>query len=600
MSMKTRVGAMGLAVLGLGVTLLSASTPPEGIREVRYSVTFDRTTAANRLIHVDMTFVVDDGHVVSLSLPSWTPGSYELDDYARNVRSVTATQNGGEIRWDKSDFDTWRVYPTGAGTVGFSFDYRADSLDTGSAWSKPDFAFFNGTNLFLFPENQDLSFPSRVTIHTEADWGIATSLTASDMAGDYTADDYHDLVDHPTFVGEFDIDSLRVDDAWYRLATYPAGVLAGEQRATMWQQIEQMMPVMADVMDEVPWDTYTILQVFDADFGGGSALEHGNSHLGIYGQQFVGSWVLPYVVAHETFHAWNVKRLRPADLWPYDYGRQMPTELLWVSEGITDYYADLALVRSGINTREGFLETTKNKIDGVNHTPPVALEDASLTTWVQPTDGTSSIYYPKGSLAGLMLDVLIRDASDNQHSLDDVMKTLYEQAYKNGRGFTEDMWWQTVREAARGRSFEEFHDRYIDGRDPYPWDEILPLAGLVLQQETRRVPRLGIGAGSPGHVGDVAPGSSAAIAGVRPGDELVSVGGIDASLPGFPLHFQGKFANEADGTPFDIVVRREGEELTLRATLQFTETTNSRIIEDPDASDTARRIREGILTGTTG
>jgi predicted metalloprotease with PDZ domain len=324
-----------------GSTNSVGTSERHGISNVHYEVTFDASTAPDRLIHVAMSFDVDGAEAIALSLPSWTPGSYQLDDFAKNVRNVSAHLASSEIRWDKSDFDTWRVYPTGAGRVTIEFDYRADQLDVGQAWATNDLAFFNGTNLFFYPEGQDLSFASEVAFHTESDWAVATGLTSTGSGWEFSAENYHELVDMPTFVGDFEMDSTEIGGAWYRLASYPVGALTGQPRAALWSQIEAMMPPMEAVTDDVPWDQYTTMTVFDESFSGGSALEHSNSHLGVYHPQFIGSTVLASITAHEIFHAWNVKRIRPAQMWPYDYGRQMPTELLWVSEGITDYYADL-------------------------------------------------------------------------------------------------------------------------------------------------------------------------------------------------------------------------------------------------------------------
>lgn len=618
-----------------------------GVTEIRYDVTWDRETAERQEIHVEMSFRVDDAEPVVLSLPAWTPGSYELDDFAQNVRSVEARQDGAGIFWDKADHDSWRVHPTGPGRVTLAFDYLADALDVGSTWSAPDFAFFNGTTLLPFPEGSGLEFGSEVRIHTEADWAVATGLRPDESAsmsgatatgapagdgpgpggtgsmsraataasgdgagGDrgarrswaYEADGYHELVDMPTFVGAFDVDSLRIDGRWYRLATYPEGALEGEPRELLWDQIEAMMPPMAAVTGEVPWEHYTTLLVFDPGLAGGSALEHANSHLGAYHPQFIGTPILASITAHEIFHAWNVKRLRPADLWPYDYGRRMPTELLWISEGITDYYADLALVRGGIVPREVFYRMTGQKIGEVADLPPVALEDASLSTWVGPRDGTSYVYYPKGSLAGLLLDILIRDASDNERSLDDVIDALYDEAYLQGRGFTEEEWWAAVREASGGRSFQGFHDAYVDGREAYPWDEVLPLAGLELRVESERVARIGVSTSFDDAVRVVAvePGSTAARAGVREGDELIRVGTIAVDGPDFGARFRERFEGRSEGTPYEIVVERDGERLTLEAELRFVEVTSSELREDGSADRKARRIREGILRGSTG
>jgi predicted metalloprotease with PDZ domain len=584
------------AMLGF---VLAPALHAQSIADVRYDVVFNAETALRREIHVEMSFDVSSDAPVLLSLPAWTPGSYELDDHAKNVRGLWARQDGSEIRWDKADFDTWRVRPSGPGQVTVGFDYLADALDTGSAWARPDFTFFNGTNLFFFPDDGDLSFESIVTFHTDDDWSVATGLTPL-SSREYTARSYHELVDNPTFVGSFDLDSLEIGGRWYRLATYPAGSMAGASRSTLWDQIESMMPPMEAVVDHVPWEHYTTLLVFDQEFGGGSALEHSNSHLGIYHPGFLGTPVLALITAHEIFHAWNVKRIRPADLWPYEYGRQMPTELLWISEGVTDYYADLALVRGDIVAPDYFYQTTVDKIDEVLNSPPVALEDASLSAWIGPRDGTSGIYYPKGSLAGLMLDILIRDASDNRASLDDVIKALYEDAYLAGRGFTEDDWWAAVGEAAGGRSFQDFHDAYVDGREPYPWDELLPLAGLRLQAEVERVARMGVVTNIDAEgvvVVDVDPGGGAATAGVQPGDRLVSVGAVTVEDGGFGAQFRAIYANREAGTPYEIVVDREGQRLTLPGVLEFAETTSLRIVEVEAPPDRARRVRNGILTG---
>ena len=299
----------------------------------------------------------------------------------------------------------------------------------------------------------------------------------------------------------------------------------------------------------------------------------------------------------------RVKRMRPEDLWPYDYGRPMPTELLWVSEGITDYYADLALVRGGIVSAESFYEDTQAKIDEVNGAPPVALEDASLSTWIGPRDGTASIYYPKGSLAGLMLDILVRDASDNARSLDDVIKAVYEGSYQRGRGFTEEQWWAAVRSSAGGRSFTDFHDAYIDGREPYPWEEMLPLAGLRLRVDVTRVPRIGItttGSAEGVRVAGLAPAGAAAAAGMQAGDLIVSVAGVDVGNTDFGAVFRNQFGGAPAGTRYDVVVERGGQRLTLSPELRFEDVRSTAIEEDAGATEKAVRIRNGLLTGSTG
>ena len=548
-----------------------------------------------------MTFTVGGNAAVLLSLPAWTPGAYEIDNFARNVANFTAEETGTSLSWDKVDPDTWRVRPRGAGEVTVRFDYIADSLDNANTWARPDFLLFNGTNLFLYPEGRGFDFPASVSVNTEAGWKIATGMSQTGPRT-FSASNYHDLVDMPFFVGQFDLDSARISGTWVRFATYPSGSVTGGPRVAVWEALKLLIPPEVRVFGEVPWNSYSVLQIADPSYGGGSGLEHQNSHVDVLSPGMLGTPVLPSLYAHEIFHAWNVKRLRPADLFPYRYDEEQPTPLLWISEGITDYYADLAEVRGGIVDANGFYLLTSDKISEVEALAPTALEDASLSTWIHPRDGTEYIYYSKGSLAGLLLDIMIRDASDNNSSLDDVLRTLYNTAFKNGRGFTSDEWWSTVSKAAKGRSFSDFYARYIDGREPFPYDKVLPLAGLRLARDTAHVPQLGIASlqDSTGlHVTQVIPESAAAVAGVQPGDQLISVGGINADDPNWTEKFRSRYARQPEGTELPVVIRRTGAEQTLTTRLHFVISVGSHLIEDARASAKARKVRDGLLRGVT-
>jgi len=583
------------------------------VRDVRYEVTYDENEARRQRLAVrTRVTLAGDGPLV-LSLPAWTPGAYEISNFARHVHDFAATAAGRALDWDKVDYDTWRIDPAGAREVEITFSYVGNTLDNAMTWMRPDFAFFNGTNVFHYPEGQPLDFASTVTVRTSPSWRVATGMpraTEASGAGtasaagtaSFTAPNYHDLVDYPVFVGRIDVDSVRVGERWARLATYPAGALTGTARIELNSQIARSIPVQAAVFGETPFADYTTLIAFPADFGGGSALEHANSHLGIYDPQVIGNVMLPSITVHEIFHAWNVKRLRPADLVPYRYAAPQQTTLLWVSEGITDYYADLTLVRAGIATEQMFYLLTAGKVNEVDAAPPVSLEDASLSTWIQPSDGTATLYYPKGSLAGLLLDVIIRDASDNRRSLDDVMRELYRDTHSQRMtGFTDAQFWAAASRAAGGRSLADFRGRYVDGRDPYPYESVLPLAGIRVVADTQRVPVLGVTT-APDSAGivvtEVDPAGAAARAGVEAGDYLVSVGTVQVTDPNFGARFREQYASRG-GRPLPIVVRRAGRQQTLNATVVLASRVSRSLAADPNATPKAARVRQGIFRGTT-
>ena len=591
--------------IGLLVTGLTSAGPAPAvsapISNIRYDITFNHETAAKRSLTVAMQFDVTGSGDVLLSLPAWTPGAYEISNFARWVSGFTPTAGGKPLGWDKLDYDTWRIHPGGARDLTVTFSYRADSLDNAMAWSRPDFAFFNGTNVLLYPEGRSLDFPATVRIHTEPDWQVATGMHGPSAMAGLSEKNYHDLTDMPFFVGRFDYDSTIVDGLKVRLATYPAGKLSGDARDAFWGAYKKLFAPEAAVFGERPYESYTTLIVFSDSFPGGSALEHQNSHLGIYVSAGIGAMWVNSVTAHEMFHAFNVKRMRPAEMVPYRYDVAEPTAWLWVSEGITDYYADLTLVRAGLVDSTGFLETTAGKISTVDAVPPVALQDASLSTWIHPTDGTGYIYYPKGSLAGFMLDVLIRDATNNRHSLDDAMREVYNSTYKKGRGFGAAEWWGAVSRAAGGRQFNGFDARYVDGRDPFPWDSILPLAGLRSRTDTIREPRLGInttGDSAGIKVTEVVPEGAGAEAGLQAGDVLLALGEVPIDADSAFPRFRRVYASRG-GEALPIRIRREGKDMTLAGNVRLVARTEFHVEADPNASPKAARIRHGLFAGTT-
>lgn len=575
------------------------------ITNVRYNLTFKAAQGVDRAVDVTMTFNAANKAAVLLSLPVWTPGSYEVTNFARFVSAFSATARGKPVRWDKADPDSWRVFPDAAGELSVKFRYQADSLDNAGSWARDQFALVNGTNVFLYPEGQPKEFAATVTVETESAWRVSTGMTAAGVHR-FAATSYHELVDHPFFIGKFDVDSTQIAGIWFRLSAYPAGSSSKSQRAKLFDQLGRAVPKQIAVFRDNPWKRYEIMQIAEPGFGGMSALEHENSNVAVVGAEMLDEDFVVSVYAHEIFHAFNVKRLRPSEMWPYRYDAMQPTPWLWVSEGITDYYSDLSLVRGGVWSEAEFLGTTQRKMEHTEQTVPIALEDASLQAWLHMTDGTSDSYYDKGSLAGLALDIFIRDASDNRASLDDVMRTLYTADFKAGKGFTADEWWSAVWTATGGAKntkatdIADFNKRFIDGREPFPFAEWFAKAGWRIRSDTIREPRLGVSlqpdSGSV-RVAQVDPAGVAAAAGIQPGDVLISIGGVPTSDPSWQS-WRAKYAKQ-EGASLPIRILRDGQSMTVNAIVRLSTLIDRKLEADANATPKARRIREGIVKGIT-
>ncbi|HEY3133944.1 MAG TPA: PDZ domain-containing protein [Gemmatimonadaceae bacterium] len=585
-----------------GADTLFAQTPRTSapISDVRYEITADSAAVGRRQLGVSMSFHVNGASPVVLALPAWSPGHYVLLWFARRVSQFTPEQNGSPLAWKKLDFQTWEITPRSAGTVRVSFRYLADAVDRAVAWTAPNFAFFNGTNVFLYPVGRGFNWPAQVAIRTEPSWRTATGMDPAPGVNAFLADNYHDLTDHPFYVGRFAIDSTQVAGKWIRLAFYPAATLTTARRDRTFGWLQKIFPAHTAVFGEAPFRNYTLFQRSDTVVNSGG-LEHQASQVDEVSTSELDAGYLPGLYSHEAFHGWNVKRLRPADMVPYRYDDAQPTTWLWVSEGVTDYYGALALVRGGIDADTAFFGFIADEIASIAGAPPTAVSDAALSPWISPTDGSGGLYYPKGGFIGFLLDIMIRDATDNRSSLDNVMRTLYNETYKRGRGFTSADWWREVSRAAGGRSFAEFARKYVDGRETLPTDSVLSLAGLQSRSDTVLAPRLGISTSvdSTGvRVIEVSSSGAAAAAGLRVGDRIVSIGDVAITNDDSFGVFRSRYAGTTL-TSLPLVVRRGAESITLQLPVRLFTRVQTRVSPIPGASEKAVRIRTGILNGST-
>lgn len=596
------LGKLGLAIIALGTAHQSLAQSPRvsaPISEISYEITADSSAVGRRQLGVAMSFHVAGTEPVILALPAWSPGHYVLLWFSRRVSAFSVQSNGVPLDWRKLDFQTWEIRPRSAGTVRVSFNYLADAVDRAVAWTAPNFVFFNGTNLFLYPAGRGFNWPARVSVRTEASWRIATGMDPAPGTNNFTAGNYHDLTDMPFYVGRFAIDSTQIAGKWVRLACYPAASLTPARRDRTFAWLQKFVPAQIAVFGEAPFRNYTVFQRSDTVVNGGG-LEHQSSQVDEVTTSQLDASYLPGLYSHEFFHAWNVKRLRPADMVPYRYDDAQPTTWLWVSEGVTDYYGALALVRGGVNDSTAFFNFIANEIASVAGAPPTAVSDASLSPWINPTDGSSGLYYPKGGLTGFLLDIMIRDASNNRMSLDNVMRRLYDATYKRGKGFTGAEWWGEVSRAAGGKSFTEFARRYVDGREPLPVDSVLRLAGLRSESDTIREPRLGIATGTDSSgvfIAQLSPTGAAATAGARTGDRFVSIGDVTISNDDSFEAFRSRYAGTTM-TTLPLVIRRGAETITLQLPIRLTARLQTGVLPIPGASGKASTMRHGILTGS--
>src|SRR5437879_10106527 len=400
-------------------------------------------SVAQNQFHVTADFPTTGKDTLFVSLPAWSPGNYEIQNYARYVHGFGAKNASGQaLHWDRADKDTWRVATGKADHVVVNFDYSPDTIDLSVARTVEDFGEFLGTNLFMFEEGQ-LARPAEVRFRLPAGWQVTTALKGP-ANGVYRAAEYHELADAMTFVGRYSLDSLQADGKWIRIAVWPAADYTPAVAANIRKGVSKMAPVQNKIMGGAPYDSYTIFfNVIHEPVGFGGGLEHSASQ---YDIMPAGAFADPagtlgdfmyQLISHEFFHLWHVKRIRPAEMWPYDYHAEQYTPLLWWSEGVTDYYGDLTNLRAGLWTPEQFLDNATSNIREVESAPePWSAEDGSEATWIHEVYVNSSqLYYPKGSLIGFMLDISISDANDNAQTHAEVMRALITRYLRTHKWF---------------------------------------------------------------------------------------------------------------------------------------------------------------------
>jgi predicted metalloprotease with PDZ domain len=426
---------------------------------------------------------------IELMMPVWTPGFYRVENYAAKVQDLAArTPDGQALKVEQPKKNRWRIETGGAKTVLVSYKLLCTGRSVTGNWVGPDRAVLNGGP--SFPTLVDkVKRPHDVVLELPAAWKSSmTSLDAAPGAKPhhYRAPDFDALVDSPLVAGDLAVDEFTVDGSkHYVVAAGDVGAWDGKRAAA---ELEKIVQENRRMWGMLPFKKYVFLFVVQEKGGGGGGLEHANSALmfanasATRGQAPNLRWLC--FVSHEYFHAFNVKRLRPVELGPFDYEKEPRTSGLWVAEGLTTYYGDLLVCRAGIGEVKDHLARLSSHIAQLQKSPGrlvQTLEQASLDVWTSGLSGVGSnpktvSYYVKGPVVGWLLDAKVRSATQGAKSLDDVMR-LALQRYGGEKGFTADQFRQTAEDVA-GVSLKEPFRKWLATTDELDYSEALEWFGL--------------------------------------------------------------------------------------------------------------------------
>jgi predicted metalloprotease with PDZ domain len=569
------------------------------------------------------------GAPLVLFMPVWTPGSYLVREYARHVEALAVLADGAPCPAVKVRKNAWRIGRDGVKELVIRYRVYANELTVRTNHLDESHALLNGAAVFLAIEGQE-SLPATVDVVLPEGWKVMTSLPSLEStseSGDRVrlfAKDFHTLVDSPIELGRFEAARFEAKGVVHDVAIWPDGSLSGSQVETLLRDLVKIVETeSAWFGGTLPYDRYTALLHFCARPRGG--LEH------LFGAAFLANpnavtsrdryLDLLSLFAHEMFHAWNVKRIRPAGLVPYRYQEENYTRLLWWFEGATSYYDWRTLCVSGLCTSSEYAEHLAGEIAGMDRVPGrfvQSLEQASFDAWIklyrpdENSENSGVSYYRKGEIVCAMLDLEIRARSGGRASLDDVLSLLWTRhgpgaagalRGESGPPVPEDGM-QALMEEATGLALGDLFDAWIRAPGEIDYDATLARVGLRLERETSPVeaggkaPRAALGVrvrseGGRALVTSVARGGAAQVAGVDPGDELVSIGAqrveagaVDAAVA---LH--------VPGDEVAVVVAREGRIVPLLARLDEARPEKIRIVSRAEASDVERTLGAAWLAG---
>ncbi len=531
---------------------------------------------------------------LDLTMPVWAPGSYLVREFPKNVEAFAATVNGQTVPSSKIDKNTWRV-ASGGRDVTVKYKVYAYEISVRTSFLDASHGYLNGTSMFMYPEGSK-NLPSTLTVIPFKGWEkVSTGLPK--VAGQkfmYRAENYDVLADSPIEIGNHEVFSFESNGVLHEVAMYGPGNYEPE---TLMADMKKIADESVTIFGELPVPYYLFI-VHNLPSGGGG-LEHLNSTTlqttrTSYGTE-KGYRGFLSLVAHEYFHLWNIKRLRPIELGPFNYDGENYSRMLWMAEGFTSYYDDLLVRRTGLMSERNYLDIIGSSITSVENAPGnkvVSAAESSFNAWIKqyrPDENSYNShlsYYSKGALIGLLIDMEIRKATKGEQNLDHLMRSLYQVYYKKQqRGFTEKEFQKGV-EKMVGRSMEDFFQKYVYSTETPDYNAYLNTVGVALTDLNQNLyePLLGAGISTTSGksmVTSVTRNGSAWNSGLNAGDEIISVNGFRVSGD-----LNETIPSYAVGDALEMIISRGGQLMGLRIVLQKNETIRLRAekIKTPTAA----------------
>ncbi len=537
--------------------MLSMEQPQTHYFEVTMKVSnFDAKTKQNGFIDFKMAV--------------WTPGSYLIREYAKNVEGFKAAGENGNLKSDKINKNTWRVrLQNNTNQVSVSYKVYANELSVRTSFIDDSHGYLNPASVLVYV-NDWKYVPSKLVIKPYKNWTTVSTALPEVAKNTFLAENLDVLIDSPIEIGTqkiltFDLKGIPHKISMYGEAKYD------EQKII--KDFNKVCETAMSVIGEHPCKNYTFL-IHNLNRGGGG-LEHLNSTTcqtsrSSYENEKAYQGFLS-LIAHEYFHLWNVKRIRPKALGPFDYENENYTHLLWLSEGCTSFYQNYILRRAGFMTPEDFTANFAKEISLIENQPGNKVQSATESSWdawikyYRPNENSKNStvsYYDKGSVLGGVLNLLILQNTNGKKNFDDVLRFVYQKYYKEQqRGFTDEELQKAV-ETVAGIPMNDFFQKYIFGTETLPYSEILKAVGMQIvdQNATNNDPYLGVETRN-GKIGAVLRDSPAYVDGLNVDDEILSVDGSK------PEDLNKIMQSKKVGDTVSIKVKRDGLEKTFTLNL---------------------------------